>query len=171
MILANVPVAPSTPTRSEGCGMKRSPLSRRTPLRREQIQAARDEHETDRHSQRRRQRNTDPPPATTALVHTRDGSCVRCGTPGHAAWPPHAQHHRRPRGAGGTRRDSSNSPENLILLCARCHAWVESHRNLARADGYLVEQAQDPALVPLVWHGRQSFLRADGTVVPWGTAA
>lgn len=51
-------------------------------------------------------------------------------------------HHRRPRGSGGTSVPWINFPSNLILLCGSgttgCHGWVESHRDEARALGFLV---------------------------------
>lgn len=54
---------------------------------------------------------------------------------------------------GGTRDSAANSPANLIALCGSgttgCHGWVESHREQARADGYLVPRGSDPQKVPV----------------------
>jgi hypothetical protein len=81
---------------------------------------------------------------TFELVWDRDqGRCVRCGThltgPRGVAW---SVHHRRPRGMGGSREKWVNLPGNLLLLCGSgvtgCHGWVESHRETARASGFLV---------------------------------
>jgi len=74
----------------------------------------------------------------------------------------HHLHHRRPRGAGGTRREDSNEPQNLMLLCPGCHSTVESHRNEAYAMGWLVGQALDPAHVSVLVCGRWVLLTPDG---------
>lgn len=88
-----------------------------------------------------------PTPATVALVVARDkGMCARCGRHVIAGvrgrdW---SLHHRRPRGAGGSTLVWVNRPGNLILLCGDatstggCHAWVESNRDEARREGFLV---------------------------------
>lgn len=65
---------------------------------------------------------------------------------------------------GGTARQDNNGMAALILLCASCHAHVESHRTRALTDGYLVPQHADPLTAPLMWHGRRSLLGADGSV-------
>lgn len=53
-------------------------------------------------------------------------------------------HHRRPRGSGGTSNPVIGTASNCLTLCAACHAWVESHRELALIDGFLVSQFRDP---------------------------
>ena len=103
------------------------------------------------------QRNpmANPTPDTVQTVITRDcGRCVRCGTTVHGvrgkAW---SIHHRRPRGMGGSKAPETNSPANLIILCGTgttgCHGWVESHRNDAYDQGFLVPHSHDPATVPV----------------------
>ena len=77
-------------------------------------------------------------------------------------------HHRRPRGMGGTRRESTNSPAALVVVCAEHHAWLESHRDLARQRGYLVPQHAEPSDVPILRFGRWEWLCDDGTAVPLG---
>lgn len=82
---------------------------------------------------------------TAMLIYTRDRErCFRCGVPCRPwergrSW---SIHHRRPRGSGGTSVDWVGLPSNGILLCGTgttgCHGWVESHREDARALGYLV---------------------------------
>lgn len=71
-------------------------------------------------------------------VWVRDlGLCVRCGREGEQL------HHRCPRGAGGSRhRPWVNLPGNLVTLCHRCHAWVESNRVEAVARGWIVPRNQ-----------------------------
>lgn len=72
-------------------------------------------------------------------------------------------HHRKPRGMGGTRNPAINSPANLIVLCAGCHAWVERNRRYAFAVGLIVAQADDPADIPVkTWRGLLA-LADDGT--------
>jgi len=85
--------------------------------------------------------------------------CERCGEASNAfQW-----HHRRPRGAGGSKAPDTNTAANCLLLCVRCHAWIESHRSEALHWGWLVPQGTSPEKTP-VWIGwRWVFLRCDGT--------
>lgn len=54
---------------------------------------------------------------------------------------------------GGTRWVLANHPVNLLLLCVRCHAWVESNREQALGEGWLLSlswgSTTDPADIPL----------------------
>lgn len=52
-------------------------------------------------------------------------------------------HHRVPRRMGGSRDPRLGSAENGVLLCVGCHAWVESHREEARAQGLLASRLGD----------------------------
>ncbi len=90
-------------------------------------------------------------PAVHELIRQRSqGHCEVCDT--REFWPQH--HHRRPRGAGGTRRESTNEASNGLALCGPCHALIESHRNWALVHGWLVNQNADPRLVKvLTRHG------------------
>ena len=75
-------------------------------------------------------------------------------------------HHRRPRGAGGTRRESASLASNCLHACAADHAWIESNREYARDRGWLIPQGEDfPETVPVVYRGRRCLLEDDGTVV------
>ena len=113
----------------------------------------------------RRRKNTGPAKAVAALVHDRDdGACIVCGLCGHSAFPPHTQHHRRPRGAGSSRLPDTNSPANLVTLCHTHHLQVESHREDALEAGWLVRQGHDPALTPVIYHGRHVLLTHDGQI-------
>lgn len=47
-------------------------------------------------------------------------------------------HHRRPRGAGGSRREDTNLAANGICSCRKCHAAAESDRTEAYARGWLI---------------------------------
>lgn len=82
--------------------------------------------------------------ATVALIVRRDGNCCAlCGGPISGArgfdW---SVHHRCPRGQGGTSLDWVGSAANGLLLhghgTAGCHGWVESHREKAKGDGFLL---------------------------------
>lgn len=110
-------------------------------------------------------RTTGPSTATRELVRWRDRDrCRRCGAP---TWQ---IHHRQPRGMGGTRDPRVNSPANLVLLCGTgvtgCHGWVESHRALAREQGWLVSQWADPVDVPIVHMGHVTYLTEQGQALP-----
>lgn len=63
-------------------------------------------------------------------------------------------HHRKPRRAGGTRDGAINALSNLVLLCRRDHARVESERSLAYERGWLVHSWDEPGLVPFLRLGR-----------------
>lgn len=108
-------------------------------------------------------RRTGPSPATRELVYARARfACEVCGDDR----GPFEVHHRRPRGAGGTRRVDTNSPSNLLLLCLYDHGVTESYRALARADGRLVSQYHDPAETPVRLRGRWLYLTPDGRYAP-----
>lgn len=84
-------------------------------------------------------------PRAERLILQRDGGkCGRCGL--HVVhmrrgvdW---SIHHRRPKGRGGTSLAWVNSAANGIVLCGsgttRCHGDVESHREQAMQDGFLI---------------------------------
>src|SRR5512139_3902605 len=102
------------------------------------------------------------------IAEREGGRCARCGTSilsgGH-------MHHRRPRQRGGTKSSTTNGPANGLHLCPGCHDWIESNREAARRDGWLLYQNQDPAQVPVAyrgsyWTGQAVRLNEDGTVTP-----
>ena len=91
-------------------------------------------------------------------------ACARCGQ--HVSGLHEADvHHRVPRRMGGTRNQLSKDPRNLVLLCRSCHAWVESHRDLARMGGWLLRDygGLNDQLVPL--SGVPFLITADGEIV------
>ena len=101
-------------------------------------------------------RKTGPDRATVdALFARSEGCCERCGGLGEQI------HHRRARGAGGTRRDDTNMLQNLVHLCAGCHAFCESNRAWAYEHGWLVRQWADPAYQPV--HMQGSWVRLSET--------
>ncbi|MDR6861943.1 hypothetical protein [Phycicoccus sp. 3266] len=97
---------------------------------------------------------------TKNVIKDRDGGqCVRCGTTvliwNGTTWQALARyehHHRRPRAMGGSSDPVTNAPVNGLLLCADCHAHVESNRAEAYDDGYLVHQGIDPGAIPVLHH-------------------
>lgn len=101
---------------------------------------------------------------TRSLIWDRDKfSCRRCGHMGEQI------HHRHPRQMGGTRRGWINQPANLVLLCWRCHQWVELHRERAVADGWLLPEGYGPEAIPIqsihgpIWLDNEGGARS----VPW----
>ena len=100
-----------------------------------------------------------------ALVLTRDGHrCARCRRS--VTDFPASVHHRVPRRMGGTRDPRINDPRNLVLVCGSgttgCHGWIESHRELSYASGWLLRSLDDldEPLIPL-W-GDAFALTVDG---------
>ena len=68
---------------------------------------------------------------------------------------------------GGTRREDTNSPAALILLCGSattlCHGWVEVNRTAARGNGWAIRQSDNPLLLPVLhWRRGLILLTADG---------
>lgn len=84
-------------------------------------------------------------PRVELLILQRDGgNCVRCGV--HVIYMTRgigwSIHHRRPKGRGGSSLAWVNAAANGIVLCGSgttgCHGEVESHREDAMRDGFLV---------------------------------
>ena len=136
--------------------MKRTRLERYTPLRatqpiRRSSHTGHGRTEPRRRAGAARRRDTGPTREVRAAVLARDGwRCVRCGADITAA--PYSLQHRRARGVGGTRRENTNSPANLIVLCGSatsaggCHQHVESRRHEAKGCGWAIPlAASDPA--------------------------
>lgn len=73
-------------------------------------------------------------------------------------------HHRRARGAGGSRRDDTNTASNGVAVCPLDHARIESRRAESLSTGWLVRQTQSPALVPILLGGRFVLLSDDGGI-------
>lgn len=107
-------------------------------------------------------RNTNPTARIRSIVRTRSGGiCERCG--GYQAVQ---QHHRRPRGMGGSRRPDTNTPSNLLDLCAHCHREVEADRIDSYVDGWLVRQADLPIDIPVRYRGELVLLDDCGGMTP-----
>lgn len=60
----------------------------------------------------------------------------------------------------------TNEPPNGVLLCTACHRWIESHREQALSEGWLVRQGQDPGAIPILYHGAyRALLTEQGTIL------
>lgn len=85
--------------------------------------------------------------------------CQRCG---HLITGWFSRHHRNPRGMGGSKRNP-HALVNLVLLCGSatsrggCHYEVESRREQARIDGWLVPDGINPAKWPVRRFGRDDY--------------
>lgn len=104
--------------------------------------------------------------------------CQRAGWVCEVQWPNVCQthdnlcvelqaHHRRPRGMGGTRRQSSRFAANGLMTCPWCHSFLETgERGQARELGFIVSQFAEPSDVELFYrHERYALLDNDGNVV------
>lgn len=98
--------------------------------------------------------------------YSRDGAhCVRCAR--NVVNYPSSLHHRKPRGMGGSRDPRSFDPRNLVLVCGSgttgCHGWIESHRDVARSEGWLLRSLDDLDQPLITLCGTEIRLYADGT--------
>lgn len=106
-------------------------------------------------------RDTDFSPEVAAQVDARSmGLCELCGR-GRVQ----ERHHRRPRGAGGTRRSDTNTAANALGLCRDCHRLIELNRTVSLVMGWLVPQNASPAVHSVVYRGERVFLTDGGAVV------
>lgn len=76
-------------------------------------------------------------------------------------------HHRRPRGMGGTKRQSSRVASNGLMACLWCHDFLErGERRQARELGFIVSQNVEPSDVKVFYrHERNVLLDNDGSMV------
>lgn len=107
-------------------------------------------------------------PAVRLQIKARDGyACARCGH-GAGDGEPLNVHHRTPRGMGGSRDAGSAALSNLLTLCGTgttgCHGWIESHREEAVREGWIVPHGiVRPADVPVRINGYWWMLSDTGT--------
>lgn len=123
----------------------------------------------------RRRRDTGPDRHTRFLLEVRAASCCEvCGLS--VAQRFFSVHHRVARGMGGTRAGWANALSNLLLLCGSgttgCHGEIESNRDRAYANGWLVRSGVVlPAEVPvLTWHGGRVLLDDAGNYISFPEA-
>lgn len=141
--------------------MKRTGLTRRTPLRRSSFRSARAPRPMAARSALARVSDRELTRAHQ-VVKDRDGHCVLCDSPGEQV------HHRLPRGAGGALHDPTrHAPSRLVWLCADHHRWAESYRSMAESIGIVVRRGVTSCRdVPVFHHKRWVFLDDHGCVVP-----
>lgn len=75
-------------------------------------------------------------------------------------------HHRRARGAGGSKRDDTNTASNGLLVDFMCHSRIESYRAQAYDNGWLVRSGGSPIATPVLYRDRLVLLDDDGFVYP-----
>lgn len=69
---------------------------------------------------------------------------------------------------GGTRKSTTNSPANLLLLCGTgttgCHGWIETNRTIGYATGIILYDKDNPTEHPYMdTQGQWWQLHEDGT--------
>lgn len=98
---------------------------------------------------------------TRRLIQERaNDRCEICG----ARALNHQIHHRRPRGMGGSKDKASGTPANGIWVHPSCHARIESNREEALSNGWLVRQGKNPAETPFRRYDRWVILNEDGSM-------
>jgi len=107
---------------------------------------------------------TGPSNATRRIVYRRSHNrCEMCTvqvSSGHI-------HHRKPRRMGGRKKNKYiNEPENLLLLCEKCHMTVESNRKTAVDNGFLLRESDDPAVSPVFVGSRRWVLLSGESYLP-----
>jgi 5-methylcytosine-specific restriction protein A len=73
------------------------------------------------------------------------GYCEYCGQ--RVAFPQY--HHRRARAMGGSKDPLTGSPANCLFVHPNCHGVIESQREVAYQNGWLVHNWDDPRDVPV----------------------
>ena len=100
--------------------------------------------------------------ATKDLADARAGHrCEVCGV-----GPIEQHHHRMPRRMGGSRAPQVSSVANCCPACAPCHRRIESDREWAVSNGYLVVGSWLPTNTAMVVDGCRVFLTLDGRYEP-----
>ena len=100
------------------------------------------------------------PTVRAKIIERADGCCERCARGGR--W--FEVHHRSPRGMGGVDNEWTGLASNGLLLCGRCHRWVEANRPESIEHGWLVQHGDDPELKPVLLHsGQVVLLDRDGS--------
>lgn len=102
------------------------------------------------------------PPAVCALIDGRSGLLCEVCSANRAV----ERHHRRPRGAGSTKRLDTNTAAASLHLCHHCHHLIEHNRALAYLVGWLVPQTQSPAEQRVLYRGDFVLLDDEGLVHP-----
>lgn len=105
--------------------------------------------------------------AVCAVIDERSGRICEVCDVGKAT----QRHHRRPRQAGGSKRDDTNTPQNCLHLCHHCHSLIEHNRSLGYLMGWLLSQNVIPDMERVMYRGEWKLLGPDGGVEQWEMAA
>lgn len=105
------------------------------------------------------------PPAVCGVVDMRSALVCEVCNANRAV----ERHHRRPRRAGGSRLDDTNTPPNCLHLCSHCHTLIERNRALAYLMGWLLPEGLSPIAERVMYRGDWVILDNDGRV--WAVAA
>ncbi|MCX2931359.1 hypothetical protein ORI20_13830 [Mycobacterium sp. CVI_P3] len=101
-------------------------------------------------------------PAVLGTIGGRSGGvCEVCG-----ANRATQKHHRRPRRAGGSKRDDTNLAANGLDACNYCHDVIEKNRALAYLVGWLLSDNQLPDQERVLRRGEYVLLDNDGDIQP-----
>lgn len=65
---------------------------------------------------------------------------------------------------GGSKAADTNTASNCVLLCERCHRFIESYRHEFTQTGWLVKQGKNPAEVPIWMHQQWVYLDNEGNI-------
>lgn len=65
---------------------------------------------------------------------------------------------------GGTNRKETGKASNGLYVHLKCHSNIESNRNDAVRNGWLVSQSDEPAAIPVVLYYGTVILNDDGSV-------
>jgi 5-methylcytosine-specific restriction protein A len=96
------------------------------------------------------------------VIARANGTCERCGF----AAPAYQIHHRRPRGAGGSKAVDTNCASNALCVCISCHSAIEANRVESSQFGWLVRQGQSPGAARVFCRGAWVLLDDHGYVIP-----
>jgi hypothetical protein len=142
--------------------VKRTPLTRRTPLR-----AA--TQLITRQRTKRATRRDEIPADVKVLVWVRAGGrCEVCEVDLVTGRTMFNYHHRAARGMGGSSSPDRHSPSNVLLVCGHgstfdgCHRDIELNPSWSFERGYRVRHGYDPAEVAVRLHGHTWLLLPDG---------
>lgn len=103
-----------------------------------------------------------PKPVRDIITARANNMCERCGLPALVL----QQHHRRPRGAGGSKAADTNVASNALAVHPGCHKVIEEHRADSLKFGWLVRQGQHPADIPVLRCGEWVLLDDYGYTTP-----
>jgi len=145
--------------------VKRTPMKRgKPPQRHTELRSSSGLKRTGTVNSRKASASTVIPKAVKDAIAKRDQhegqpQCQRCGR---LIRGERSRHHRDPRGMGGSKADP-HALANVVLLCGSatsrggCHHEVESNRDNAKRDGWLVPMNIRPDEWPARRFGRDEY--------------